>query len=201
MKIYMIRHGQTDWNIEGRFQGREDIPLNDMGMKQAKECGLALEKTGIAFDCIVSSPLIRAVVTAEEIAKCIHINEVKIEEDLTERDFGSVSGLFASEREARLQAGDVDDMEPWEAVEKRMIDVMERYAVKGYEHIIMVSHGASIRAVLSYLSEGQIQKLILKNTCMCVIGYKEEKFHLDLYNTTADEYLMNKTGINAKNNA
>jgi broad specificity phosphatase PhoE len=61
--IYVVRHGQTDWNLEGRFQGRIDIPLNEKGKNQAKKTKEKLE--GIEFDKVFSSPLKRALETAQ----------------------------------------------------------------------------------------------------------------------------------------
>ena len=65
--IYVVRHGQTDWNLEGRFQGRIDIPLNEKGKSQAKKTKEKLE--GIKFDKVFSSPLKRALETAKIITE------------------------------------------------------------------------------------------------------------------------------------
>ena len=65
--LYVIRHGQTDWNIENRLQGSTDIPLNDVGIKQAQESALKLKNT--YFDFIISSPLKRAFETANQVNK------------------------------------------------------------------------------------------------------------------------------------
>ena len=67
MKIYLIRHGETDWNHLNRFQGREDIPLNEAGIAQVAACGNALCHTGIT--AIYTSPLQRAFRTGEEIGR------------------------------------------------------------------------------------------------------------------------------------
>ena len=67
MRIYLIRHGETDWNIDRRYQGIEDIPLNNTGVMQAKLCAKAL--SNMQFDAIYSSPLTRAYDTAALIAQ------------------------------------------------------------------------------------------------------------------------------------
>ena len=64
--IYIVRHGQTDWNVEGRNQGRTDIELNETGIKQAEEIAKKLE--GKKFDMVFSSPLKRAYKTAQIIS-------------------------------------------------------------------------------------------------------------------------------------
>lgn len=63
MKIYMIRHGQTEWNASGRLQGQTDIPLNENGRELAVKVGEALKE--IPFDRVISSPLLRSVETAQ----------------------------------------------------------------------------------------------------------------------------------------
>ncbi|MDF2942011.1 MAG: hypothetical protein K0S01_869 [Herbinix sp.] len=190
MKIYLIRHGETDWNLQGRFQGREDIALNEKGLMQAEACGNAMK--GETFKAIITSPLIRARRTAEIIAACIAIDRVIIDENITERDFSKVSGMTPKEREAFYASGEVDDKEPFEDLCKRMLTCIRKYAEQYYEdNIIMVSHGASINSVLATLSEGKTGtgKIILKNTCINIINYENGQISLGEYNLTAEEYL------------
>ena len=66
MKIYIIRHGQTDWNVEGKIQGRQDIPLNAAGKMQAQALAKGMENRPIT--AIYSSPQLRAMETAQAIA-------------------------------------------------------------------------------------------------------------------------------------
>ena len=70
--VCLIRHGQTNWNVEGRMQGREEVPLNENGIAQAKEAALgmkaACDAIGLRFNKIISSPLERAVDTAKIIS-------------------------------------------------------------------------------------------------------------------------------------
>lgn len=68
MNIYIVRHGETDWNVQLKLQGRSDIPLNATGIEQAEQTGENLKKAGISFDKVYSSPLQRAVKTAELIS-------------------------------------------------------------------------------------------------------------------------------------
>jgi Fructose-2,6-bisphosphatase len=191
MKIYLIRHGQTDWNLQGRFQGREDIPLNEKGIEQAKECGRAL--VGESFKAVITSPLSRASKTAEIIAEIVSAEQVIIEEEITERDFSKVSGMTPKEREAFYASGEKDDKEPWEKLCKRMILAIKKYAERFHgSNIIMVSHGASINSVLSVLSEGKTGtgKIILKNTCINIIHYENGHLCLGDFNLSAEEYLV-----------
>jgi broad specificity phosphatase PhoE len=189
MKIYLIRHGQTDWNIQGRFQGREDIELNENGIYQARECGKAIK--GETFKAVITSPLSRARKTAEIIAESVSADQIIIDEGIIERDFSKVSGMTPKEREAFYASGEADDKEPWEDLCKRMLSCIKKYAEKFSGHnIIMVSHGASINSVLSVLSEGNTGtgKILLKNACINIINYDNGKLDLKEFNLSAEEY-------------
>lgn len=193
MKIYLVRHGETDWNRQGRFQGREDIALNENGILQAKHCGRALK--GEAFKAVVTSPLIRARKTAEIMAQNLEISHLIIEEGITERDFKKVSGMTPKEREVFYASGEMDDKEPWEELCNRMLACLGKYAEHySDDNILMVSHGASINSVLSVLSDGKTGtgKILLKNACINIIHYEEGEFSLGEYNLTSEEYLALK---------
>ncbi len=193
MKIYLIRHGETDWNRQGRFQGREDIPLNENGIEQAKRCGEALRTE--QFCAVVTSPLMRARKTGEIIAGYLGIEQVISEEGIIERDFSKVSGMTPKEREAFYASGEVDDKEPWESMSARMQSSLKKYAEQfAYGNIVMVSHGASINCVLALLSGGETGtgKIILKNTCINVIRYENGSFVLEDFNLTPEEYLATR---------
>ena len=73
-EICLVRHGQTDWNFQEIIQGREDIPLNEVGKKQASQSAAALQAE--SWDIIISSPLIRAQETAKEIAGAIGLPSI-----------------------------------------------------------------------------------------------------------------------------
>ncbi len=190
MKIYLIRHGETDWNRQGRFQGREDIELNENGIEQAKRCGAALSKE--QFRAVITSPLSRARRTGEIIAEHLGVKQFIVDEGITERDFSKVSGMTPKEREAFYASGEEDDKEPWEKLSERMFGSLTRYAEQfPKDDIIMVSHGASINCVLAGLSGGKTGtgKIILKNTCINILHYEKGRFHLREYNLTPEEYL------------
>jgi broad specificity phosphatase PhoE len=193
MKIYLIRHGQTDWNLQGRFQGREDIPLNQNGIEQAISCGMALK--GDKFEAVITSPLIRARKTAEIIAEQLGLTKIITDEGIIERDFKKVSGMTPKEREAFYASQEMDDKEPWDDLCNRMISTLRKYGEQYQgKNIIMVSHGASINSVLSILSSGATGtgKIILKNTCISILHYENGKLRLGEYNMTAQEYLSYK---------
>lgn len=90
--IYIVRHGETDWNVEGRYQGRQDTELNEKGRSQAREIKEKLKD--VKFDKIISSPLKRAYETAEIIANGFPI---EVDSRLIERSNGELEGKLREE--------------------------------------------------------------------------------------------------------
>jgi broad specificity phosphatase PhoE len=100
--LYLVRHGQTAWNREEVFRGRADIPLNETGRKEALLTGQYLER--VKVDSLYSSPLSRAVETAEAIAR-YQGKEVQISQGLIDIDFGRWQGV--SHEEVKERYGDL----------------------------------------------------------------------------------------------
>jgi broad specificity phosphatase PhoE len=97
--FYFLRHGQTKWNAEGRFQGHTDIALNDVGLSQAHDAATILARCPV--ELIVASPLIRARQTAEIVAR--HLGKPLLMDDaLKERHFGAFEGLVVNEVKAQF---------------------------------------------------------------------------------------------------
>jgi len=97
--FYFLRHGQTAWNVEGRFQGHADIPLNELGLAQAHDAARILARCPI--DIIVASPLVRARKTAEVVSEQIG-KPLLFDDELKERPFGAFEGLVVNEVKAKL---------------------------------------------------------------------------------------------------
>ncbi len=98
MMLYIVRHGETEWNTLKKIQGQEaDIPLNDAGHKQAEKTGLYLMKYRLGsgrFDCMMSSPLLRAKESAEIIKELVGFQgEIDYDDNLKEKKHGKLSGL------------------------------------------------------------------------------------------------------------
>jgi broad specificity phosphatase PhoE len=152
-----VRHGVTDWNREGRFQGRTDVPLNDEGIAQAHSAARRLQ--GVTVDIIVSSPLIRAVKTAEIIAAASS-KPVSIDADLIECDFGSFEGrsirkvmdehgITAMEALATVLPS---DGEPWASVSERSLRCVGRWLDRDPHAIILfVNHDAVMQSMSEVL--------------------------------------------------
>ncbi|MBQ1516413.1 MAG: histidine phosphatase family protein [Lachnospiraceae bacterium] len=90
--IYIIRHGKTEMNRAGALQGRSDHPLNEEGIAQAEKAGELFRTAGITFDRVYSSPLIRAVQTAQ-LATADESPEIVIDDRLIEMDYGPYEGM------------------------------------------------------------------------------------------------------------
>lgn len=101
--IYIVRHGETDWNIEGRYGGRVDVPLNEKGLEQAKTTALKLQN--IRFDLVFSSPLKRAYDTA----KIITNNNIIIDNRLIERDNGDMEGKLKKDIPEKIDFNDPNE--------------------------------------------------------------------------------------------
>jgi probable phosphoglycerate mutase len=155
--ILLARHGETDWNREGRFQGWADPPLNATGRAQAVDLSVALMAEELAT--VYSSPLRRAYETAEVVAASRGLEPVTIEA-LREVDVGSWSGLTREEIEQRfpdqyarwLDYGQGwDDGETYEAMAERVVGaVLELALAHDGQRILAVSHGGPMRAVSAF---------------------------------------------------
>jgi len=96
LKIYLARHGQNEDNANGILNGHRDLPLTEIGMRQAAEVANEIKAAGLSFDAVLSSPLSRALKTAQIIATINDLPEPKVDDELIERDFGNMTGLEQS---------------------------------------------------------------------------------------------------------
>ena len=103
MKIYIVRHGQTDYNVNGRYGGRLDVPLNETGIKEAYVVRDKLK--GISFDKIYSSPLQRAY----ETAKIIRDENIILDDRIIERSNGDMEGKLKSEIKETVDFNDPNE--------------------------------------------------------------------------------------------
>lgn len=99
LNLLVVRHGESEWNAQGRWQGQADPELSPRGLEQAERAAGAL--AGVTIDLVVASDLIRARRTAEIIAGRLGINEVTIDRGLREVDVGEWTGLTRPEIEVR----------------------------------------------------------------------------------------------------
>ena len=152
-RLLLARHGETDWNRIGRWQGQADPPLNETGRRQAAE--LAERLVGKGISAIHTSDLLRASETARVVADRLGLT---VDEDpgLREIDVGSWSGLTRADVEeqfpegfARWQAGQIGhDGETSEELTERVVGTVERIGnAHPGETVLLVTHGGAIRAL------------------------------------------------------
>jgi broad specificity phosphatase PhoE len=147
-ELYLVRHGETDWNRRHRVQGLTDIPLNATGRKQARAAGELLSRR--TWDGIYTSPLSRATETATIIAGETGLGSPRPVDALVERNYGEAEGLNFAEIDRRYpNRSEVPGQESREAVVARVVPALrELVATHPGESLIVVSHGGAIRAVL-----------------------------------------------------
>lgn len=170
--LYIVRHGQTDWNDQHRIQGHTDIPLNENGEIQAKELGIELEN--VNFDKAFSSDLLRAKRTAEIIAieKDLEIETTHL---LREVSYGSFEGnssrdffekfnkwleLSENEKNEHESAEKFKEVESWDSVTSRLLTFLREVSI-GFsgKTILIVSHGGVMHNLLIHLGYGSPKKV------------------------------------------
>ncbi len=166
MNLYIMRHGETDWNKQGKLQGSVDIPLNDFGIELAEKTRDGFQREGIVFDKVFSSPYIRARKTAKIIAGEAGI-PIDIQPDIREMGFGAHEGAYVRELRtnpvyARLSKCFDDpvhyepegDGESYEQVFARIERFLTHQILPlegRYENVLVVCHGGVLRAFISII--------------------------------------------------
>jgi broad specificity phosphatase PhoE len=152
-RVLMVRHGQSEWNASGRWQGQADPPLTVLGRLQAREAADALG----ALDAVWASDLQRAAETALIIANGLGVGPVVVDEDLRERDAGEWSGLTRPQIEERYPGYLAAHKRPpgWESdgdLLERALRALRRIGreVPGGD-VLAVTHGGLIYAVEGHL--------------------------------------------------
>ena len=156
MKLYIMRHGETDWNRLNRVLGRTDIPLNDTGIAQARTAAEALADTPL--DAIYTSCFSRTIDTAE-IIRNLQKRDVPIApvEALNEHDFGIFEGVDRADetyqREKRNFAKRYPGGESYLDVAARVYPFLDSLRGTGYERVLLVTHGGICRIIVNRFSQ------------------------------------------------
>ena len=156
--VGLLRHGQTDWNIDMLLQGVSDIPLNQTGHEQAMIAAEILASQD--WHRVVTSPLSRAKVTADYVCAKLGLEPATVHDLLLERSFGAAEGSSYEEWKERLQAGlHAEGAESIEDLEQRVFRLLDELA-NSYpgERVIAVSHGALIRKIIGLVSLGEFPR-------------------------------------------
>ncbi|MBM7472278.1 histidine phosphatase family protein [Subtercola frigoramans] len=152
--LALVRHGQTDWNLAKRIQGSTDIPLNATGRAEAAKTALVLGRD--SWDAILTSPLGRAVETAQIIADSLQLGAPQIVPGLVERHYGEAEGLDSAELHERFPGltfvpGRETHAEVRTRVHAALIEIAE---ARPGQSVIVVCHGGVISALVRFATGG-----------------------------------------------
>ena len=149
MRLYLIRHGETEWNRQKRLQGSMDIPLNENGLAIARQTAEGMGKAGIRFDRIYSSPLRRAYRTAQILCPG---QEIQVDDRLREISFGDLEGtscLTVTDLPMPAPGG-----ESSQDLQSRTMEFLREVTTDPEnqgKRILISTHGGVIRSVLMYI--------------------------------------------------
>ena len=195
---FIVRHGETDWNVEHRVQGHSDTPLNETGHLQAKQIGDRL--SSVRFAAAYASDLPRVVETATTILRH-HDTPLQTVTELREKHYGTWEGKTGAQIEAedpesyaRLFEDDITFSPPGGESDSALIDrvrpAVERLkqAHQTDENILIVSHGGTLRAILVLLlglPKEVIWRFFLANGSLSVVNVYSQNSVLDFWNDTS----------------
>ncbi|MFH1775206.1 MAG: histidine phosphatase family protein [Chloroflexota bacterium] len=195
-ELILARHGETDWNVAEVFRGRADIGLNGTGVKQAEL--LAEYLSSVRVDAIYSSPLKRALRTAEVIAR-YQESRVEVAPGLIDFDYGEWQGLSHQEvkdtykglygqwvnnpHEVEMPSGEsLDD------VSKRAIGVVDSAVARGEGTVVMVSHRVVNKVLICALlglSNAHFWQVKQDTAAITTFSYRDGRFILSQHNNTS----------------
>jgi broad specificity phosphatase PhoE len=195
--FFLIRHGETDWNMQGRWQGHTDIPLNAIGQAQAQRLAERLRNEGASFDIIYSSDLLRAWETASIVGAALDLEPQPLLA-LREIDVGGWSGLTHAEVRthnpdllARLESGEDIQRggtgERFADLYRRVVEAAERLAAeRSNGRLMLVTHGGPVRALLLHAARDKAdalpRPLHIGNTSLSVLRNGQTEWTLEIIN-------------------
>ena len=163
--LLLVRHGETDWNAEGRLQGHTDRPLNDYGREQARRLAEQLEQ----IDAVYASDLSRARETAEIVAGRLGL-PVVVDPDLREKDWGTWEGLTSDERLGVEYEG-----ETTEAHRDRVLAAVQRIAERHPgERVLVVTHGGCLRRIQAAVAG--VAMPVIENCGLWAMAHRDGSF-------------------------
>ena len=195
-RIYLVRHGETEFNRMGVFRGRFDVELNDIGLKQARETGAALVGKGIEF--IVTSPLRRASVTAQTISRALGVG-YEVDEAFNNINLGSWQGV----PKKKVMEDYPDAWRQWTTEPENLVlpggesveDVKRRASARLLEIVgardgafAIVTHRSVIKVLAAFMLNvppPYFWKFYTDNAAYCVFEHSEDGFMLTNWNSNS----------------
>jgi len=176
-KLVLVRHGQSQWNLENRFTGWVDVDLSPLGVEEAEKAGKILK--GTEFDVLFTSVLLRAKRTAEIILNEMGITEIDTFRDqaLNERHYGDLQGLNKAETAQKFGDEQVHiwrrsyDVSPpngesLKDTQERVLPYFEaniKPLIEAGKNILIVAHGNSLRALVMYMEKLSTEEVLQLN--------------------------------------
>nr|WP_201469711.1 histidine phosphatase family protein [Microbacterium hydrocarbonoxydans] len=163
--LTLVRHGQTDWNLDRRIQGSTDIPLNETGRADARTAASNL--VGTTHHAIYTSPLLRARETAEIISAELGLGAPVLVPGIREREFGAGEGMLVSEYMETYGGwhSEVPGAETLGDVAARALHALDaiardsrRRSTPFAESVVVVAHGGVIRSLIDHVSGGTLPR-------------------------------------------
>jgi probable phosphoglycerate mutase len=189
VRLYLARHGETDWNAGGKLQGHTDVPLNEAGRRQAGALAARLAKEGLA--AVTTSDLSRARETGELVAGTLGLPAVDVDADLRERRFGIFEGLTREECGARHpdvwrawveRAAAPPGGEERELVVARVTRALGRITARAGEgNVLVVSHGGAMRLWLNERLPTPVP--LIGNGVIYLVEVEGDQFRAALFGT------------------
>ena len=181
-KLIIVRHGQTQMNVEGIFFGKLDPGLNEMGRVQSKKAGDILKKHG--YDAIYSSDLVRASETAE-LVNYLKLT-IKFDKRLQEIDFGIFEGLSYKEIKEKYPVECKKSKNEWKTFDFVTGESLERLQSRAVEFVesldktknnLVVTHWGVINCILSWYFSDKLEsywKYSVENGGICIIEFADD---------------------------
>ena len=192
MKIYLMRHGETDYNKKGLIQGSLDIPLNEYGIRLAELTRDGFRNEGLKFDKAYCSPLIRARQTADILLEG-QDTLISYDDRICEMNFGEGEGILLKDISIKPEYQNIDYLfhdpekyvatefgESYEALFQRVKDFLEQeiYPKENtYENVLVCCHGGIIRAFLAFLKKLELSQFWNNHQPNCSVNIIEIKDH------------------------
>jgi broad specificity phosphatase PhoE len=207
--LVLVRHGETEWNRNGRWQGHTNVPLSAAGREQARRLAERLKAEGAMFDHIYASDLHRAFETAEIIATALGLAVHPLIE-LREIDIGAWSGLTSDEIRARYaeewafheqgtdfrRGGHGETLQEFQTRVARVADQLVR--THPGQRLLVATHGGTVRALLHYVAQltGYGMDTPIGNTSLTEVVFEDGTVRIVRANDTAHlaELRVTETG-------
>ncbi|MCT4617196.1 MAG: histidine phosphatase family protein [Candidatus Gracilibacteria bacterium] len=186
MKIFAIRHPQTQWNLIRRFQGHLDSPLTDLGIETVNKLADELKNKNITK--IISSDLGRCVQTSQIIAKKLNIKNIELDKNLRERNFGIYNGKYKKDI---VNIFDEDDYyfiapegESCKDMQNRVLTFLnnfkEKFNLEKEDRILIVTHSGILKTLLFYSQNNSFNDKSNKTTQKTICKFSLENNKLNI---------------------